>query len=312
MNLETSLAGLRLSHPILIGAGLFKLEHELAKALLIGAAGVEIGGFTYESREGNKDGRNFESFEYGALNSRGLPNLGINYLRQHLNAMVAMAHAAKKVLLVNVAGDNPDQFAELAMVVIEGGADGVVVNVGCPNKWSGDKQERVISYDPRGFELVLQAVCENVRSKYPNARIFVKLSPYFDYVLLAEIDSLINIYKPAAVIATNTAPNGYWSKDGQPLLTVTKGFGGYSGVGLRPISRGNTRLHKQYLDPEIDLVAVGGINSGRCVDESITEDGATAVQVVTAIGARHERDDVIGRMLTDYVEILEARQPATV
>lgn len=144
---ERTLAGkVRLEHPIMNGPGwACKSVEEVETLAASASAGIMVGAITKEAREGNPGDTSFFDIPHLSSNSLGMPNRGLAYYRDEeaLHRMVEIAHKAGKPIFVNVAGSNEEEFVELAIFVEEAGADGVQLNLSCPNV----KGKSVICYD---------------------------------------------------------------------------------------------------------------------------------------------------------------------
>ena len=67
---------------------------------------------------------------------------------------------------------------------------------------------------------------------------------------------------------------------GSPVISPKGGYGGLSGPAVKPIALAQVRKFSELLDPSIDIVGVGGVQSGQDVYDMILC-GAKVVQVGT-------------------------------
>ncbi|MBI4023048.1 dihydroorotate dehydrogenase [Candidatus Berkelbacteria bacterium] len=294
------LAGLTLEHPIMNGAGVCKGE-ELPELLNSAAGAIVIGSITKEGRLGN-DGTTYWSNGQASINSLGLPNAGATFYQEHLGTMVDEAHAAGKPLFLSIAGFTPDEYAELYELGGQAGVDLVEANLGCPNVWEGREQKRIASFDPEAIDRVLRAITALGwdASELPLA---LKVSPYSDPSLLAEVAAVVKQHSVVRVLTTmNTFPNAYAVDEvGTARITAAGGFGGYAGPAIKPIGIGQVRQWRAHLPDRIQIIGVGGVSTGRDVRDYV-EAGASAVQVVTAY-CQHGRR-VFERILSEYVTLV--------
>jgi len=299
-DLAVDLMGLRLEHPLMNAAGTCKLVEEVNQLSRSATSAVLVGSITVDERPGNS-GNVYWAGTMFSLNSLGLPNPGARYYHQHLPAMVARAREAGKPLLVSVAGFSPEEYAELAGLALDRGADGVELNLGCPNVWHGDRQERIACFDPSLVAAILQGVEERVGAE---ARVSVKISPFSDPCALVEVARVIEEHRVAkAVTTTNTFPNAFTYDDsGQPTISPGGGLAGLAGPALKPIGLGQVRQLREVLPERIQVIGVGGIGSGRDVLEYLRA-GATATQIATAYLARYER--VFSTFLAEMVDLAQ-------
>ncbi len=303
MELKVNLAGIPLEHPLMNAAGTCKLlqgpdgVRELARSA---AAAIMVGGITVEQREGN-EGEVYWANELFSLNSLGWPNRGKLYYQQHLPEMVAVAHGAGKPLFVNVGGFNPSEYAILAELAFEGGADLVELDLSDPNLWQNGKQKLIPCFDPRLVDEILHRVEEKVGSE---AKVAVKLSPFSDPFGLSEVARVIGQSKLVkAVTAVNTFPNALsYDEKGKPRITPGGGLAGLAGPAIKPIALGQVKQLRGMLPEHIDIIGVGGISTGRDILDYFKA-GAVAVQVATAL--LEKRAKIFSLLLTELIEALD-------
>lgn len=303
MNAETTvnLAGVQLQHPLMNAAGTCKLldGSEGVKNLARSAtAAVMVGSITLEPRTGNSGDVYWASDVY-SLNSLGLPNPGVPYYSKHLPEMVDVAHKADKPLFVSVAGFSPDEYATLAEVARNGGADLIELNLGCPNVWQGSQQKRIACFDSRLVEDILGRVEERIGV---NNRVSVKISPFSDPFSLNEVAQVVGRFGLVkAVTSINTFPNSFsCDSNGKPRIAPGGGLAGLAGCAVKPIGLGQVKQLRDCLPAHIQIVGVGGISSGQDILD-YQRVGATAVQIATAFLER--REQVFSSLLAELVEV---------
>lgn len=293
------LGPITLEHPIMNAAGTCKLVEDVEKLAPSAVAAILVGSITVEDRAGNSG--NTYQFDprrgLYSLNSLGLPNPGKKYYHKCLPEMVAMAHKAGKPLILSGAGFTPAEYAELALLARDGGADLFEANLGCPNVWDGGKQKRIASFSPYLVAEILRTVSDAVGNDIPLA---VKVSPFSDPYLLAEIAGVVLTSPILCVTAVNTFPNAFgFSERGERLITPAEGLAGLGGPALKPIGLGQVKQWRSLLPPHMHLIGAGGISNGKDVWEYLRV-GATAVQVATMYLERGEA--VFSTLLQEFAE----------
>ncbi len=297
MNSSVEIAGIRLEHPVMNAAGTCKLLEDVRKLARSASAAIMVGSITSELREGNS-GDTYWAGKIFSLNSLGLPNPGASYYRKHVPSMVAIAHAVGKPLWVSVAGFSPTEYAMLAEVAFDGGADLVELNLGCPNVWLGTQQKRPASFDPELVGSILSTVQHRVGQ---DAVVAVKMSPFSDVEALGVVAGVIGVGELVKIVtAVNTFPNGFaLCPDGRHRITPGGGLAGMAGPALKPIGLGQVRQFRALLPERIAVVGVGGVTHGEDVLE-YQRSGAVAVQVATAYLERH--DQVFTTLLQEFLD----------
>lgn len=299
MDLSTNLAGISLEHPIMNGGGTCKRldgEEGVEGFLRTMISAIVVGSITVEPRTGNS-GNAYFYCEPFSLNSLGMPNPGVEYWRQNLPEAVRRCHDVNKALIINVAGFNVEDYLLLTEMAVEGGADIVEWNFGCPNIIDGGIQKDIFSFD---FEL-MNEVAEKAEAKVgSDVRVAVKVSPYSNPADIKRVATVCKLHRIVKVlVTTNTFPNGFGFRYPEaPAITPNKGLAGTAGPCLKPIGLGQVVQFKRELEPCMDVVGVGGINSGRDVLHYRMA-GATACQVVTAYMERGK--SIFNTILDEYI-----------
>lgn len=270
---------------------------ELSKSV---ASVILTGSYTKLKRTGN-EGNVWWVGSGVALNSLGMPNGGEEYLKDTLRLMVQVAHDAGKSLIVNVAGFNAGEYAELTETALEHGADGVELNLGCPNVVTGDNERKPIpSYSEDVFAEILETVslvCDDTTV------IWIKVSPNPMGDMIKRLAARVARHKCVkAVTAINTFPNCYaLGPGGKPRITV--GLAGMSGAALKTVGLGQVLQWRQALPLRTKVIGVGGIRTGQDIDD-YAKVGADAFQVTTELLKSGTLDaHVLGTMVREYDEL---------
>jgi dihydroorotate dehydrogenase (NAD+) catalytic subunit len=271
LNLAVELApgrkrGLALRNPVMTASGTFSNGLEAARIFDVQRLGAIVSkGTTLKPRPGNPQPRIAET-PSGMLNSIGLQNIGVEALVRE----VAPVWATWQVpVIVNIAGDSVDEFAELAARLTRvPGVSGIEVNVSCPNVAVGGM---LFGQDPRQAAAVTAAV---VRAA--TLPVIVKLTPNVtDIVGVAR--AVVDAGADAICLINTVQAMAIDVQARRPLLANV--FGGLSGPAIKPLA---LRMVYQVAGAAgVPIVGCGGIRSGEDALEFIMA-GATAVEVGTA------------------------------
>jgi dihydroorotate dehydrogenase (fumarate) len=152
----------------------------------------------------------------------------------------------------------------------------VELNLACPNVIG----KPIIAYDFDQMKMILATISKKKYS-FP---LGLKLPPYLDSLHLQQAASIINDYKHMVryVASINTIGNALALDDVSqaPFISSNNGLAGLSGPAVKYTALANVRQMRSHLDPSIDVVGVGGIETGSDAFLFLLC-GATAVQVGT-------------------------------
>jgi dihydroorotate dehydrogenase len=271
--------------PISNAAGTVKLIEQAQRVARAPVAEVVIGSYTIDPRDGN-GGKVYESRAGIVLNALGLPNPSAMYACEHRDEFLALG----KPVVVSIAGFQVQEFAVLTSMF--DWAQAIEVNLGCPNVWDDGEQKRIGSFDPAYVRAVLREV-EGF------AKVRVKLSPYSDPVLLAEVAGVVDDFEVEAVVASNTFPNG-WLPD---ALSVS--YGGVSGSVMKAIVLGQVR---QFVALGHRVIAAGGVRAGADLADYEAA-GAIGVQVASRYLDGGEDPGVFADLLADATPLPSSAAP---
>ncbi len=292
--LRTKIAGLELQNPVGLAAGFDKNAVAIKPIFDLGFGFLEVGAVTPQSQPGNPKPRAFRIIEEKAIvNHYGFNNDGMVRVNNRLKKF-----AKRSIIGVNIGAnkDSTDMANDFNSVLscCSSNVHFATINISSPNT----KRLRDLQSKEKLQEL-LETVThtnENSPSKIP---IFVKISPDLEYKELEHIVTLVQDYKLAGIIATNTSTE-------YALLRSTEGFvrGGISG---EPLFRKSTKVLAQLStisDGQLPLIGVGGISSGKDAFEKICA-GASAVQLYSALTFLGPK--LITSILRDLNQILDER-----
>jgi len=263
--LVTEIAGLKLANPTMLAAGILGLTGSSLRSVVeAGAGAVVTKSVGLKPREGYPN-PTVVQVECGLLNAVGLPNPGIHHFIEEIRE----AKETGVPIIVSVYGYSSEEFAEVAKVATEAGADALELNVSCPHV---EETGAEIGSDP---ELVTEVVRE-VKKKVEKP-VFVKLTP--NVANIAEIAKAAVEAGADAITAINTVrAMTIEIETTRPLLANR--IGGLSGPAIKPIAV--RCVYEVYREVDVPVIGCGGITTWRDAVEFMLA-GASAVQIGTAI-----------------------------
>lgn len=228
VNLQVNVGGLLMKNPVTVASGTFGYGAEYADYFDVSQLGaVTVKSLSLEPRAGNPPPRIVET-PAGMLNAIGLQNVGLDtYLKEKLPYL----REQKCVIIANIYGNGPDEYAVLARRLEDaGGADAIEMNLSCPNVHDPQNARGggLVAQHPDQVARYTEAVKQATRLP-----VFVKLSP-----------NVTDIVAPAraaeeagadAVALINTLIGMAIDPETQrPLLSNI--VGGLSGPAIRPVA----------------------------------------------------------------------------
>ncbi|GMH46338.1 hypothetical protein TrRE_jg1890 [Triparma retinervis] len=301
LDLSTTICGKKLSTCIYNASGprtgssdaLSKVASSRSGAVLAKSA-------TVNEQTGNPLPRTFQADGKGSLNSEGLPNKGIDYYLSQDTIEESMGESGKPYF-VSISGHNlADNLAMLKKIDSVDGVSGVELNLACPNVIG----HPIIAYDFDQMDAVLSAVSK-LKLQKP---LGVKLPPYFDGPHFAAAAKVLNKYKSSISYAAsiNTVGNALVvdTVAEMPAISPKGGFGGLSGPAVKYTALANVKKMRDLLDETIDVVGVGGVETGEDAFQFLLC-GAAAVQV----GTKHwiEGAKCFDRIVGELEELMEKK-----
>lgn len=256
-------------------AALSKVAGSAAGAILSKSA-------TVASQTGNPQPRTWHSpDDKASMNSEGLPNSGIDYYidpKTISETLEGCPPGTTKPYMVSISDKNLKDNLEMMDRIskIQEKIASVELNLACPNVIG----KPIIAYD---FEQ-LRDILKTIKSKNYSFILGLKLPPYLDGKHLQEAASVINEYADMVrfVVCINTIGNALAIDDVSeaPFIASNNGLAGLSGPAVKYTALANVRQMRNALNKKIDIVGVGGIESGIDVFNMLLC-GANAVQVGT-------------------------------
>jgi len=263
--LETEIAGIKLSNPTMLAAGILGISSTFFKRIADAGAGAIITkSVGLKSRKGYANPTVVE-VHCGMLNAMGLPNPGIKEFAEEIKE-------AKKIgvpIIVSIFGFSADEFALVAKEAAKSGADALELNVSCPHV---EKAGAEIGQDPRLVAEVVKKV-----KKAVNVPVFVKLTPNVNDICKiaitaanagADAITAVNTFRAMAIDAETMRP------------ILANKIGGLSGAAIKPIAL--SCVFEIYRAVKIPILGCGGITDWQDAVEFFLA-GASAVQIGTAI-----------------------------
>ncbi|KRN25455.1 dihydroorotate oxidase [Lacticaseibacillus camelliae] len=275
LSLETTIAGRHFDRCLMNAAGVRCQSSRDLDALVQSHAGAYVTkSATPAPRPGNPSPR-MATMPHGSFNSMGLPNNGLAY---YLNYVLADEQKRPgKTNFLSLAGTSLDDNLAMLHQINDSAYQGFVeLNLSCPNV-PGHPQT---GYDFEATRQTLEAVFE-----FYQKPLGVKLPPYFDMAHFDTIADILNQFPLSFVTTINSVGNGLIVNFETETAAIKPkgGFGGIGGASIKPTALANVRALAQRLNPDIAVIGVGGIMSGRDAFEHILC-GASMLQIGTQFG----------------------------
>ena len=262
---------LKFKNKLGIAAGLDKNGDYFNALGSLGFGFIEIGTITPLPQPGNSRPRIFRFFSEGAIVNRlGFNNKGLQYMIKNLekrkyNGVLGINIGANKTSEGNKrVKDYIDCFSALHKY-----ADYITINISSPN--TPNLRD---FHNKDNLEFLLHSINEEKLKLGYKKPIFLKISPDEDNESILNVVGLVKKYNFDALIATNTTTDKSLLKNNSNL------DGGLSG---KPLFKKSNELIKyiKSIDPEINIVGVGGIFNKDDFQEKI-QAGAALAQIYTS------------------------------
>lgn len=271
IDLSVRIKNLKFETPFLNASGVWcTTENEIDEILKSEAGGVVFKTMTLEKRVGNPEPRLYVTDDF-SINSMGLPNLGVDYYCQ----IASKLKKYQKPLIASFAGFKEKEFYILAEKIDNADFDGLEVNLSCPNL----EGKGIFAYD---LDLSFK-ILKNLK-KITKKVIGVKLPPYNDRETIKKIAEKFLQLKIDFVTLINSYPLGAFidTKNERLVIKPNQGIGGLGGRVLKPISLAQVILFHKFSQGKIDIIGVGGVETGDDVYQYILA-GAKLVGVGTRL-----------------------------
>ncbi|MDF1496626.1 MAG: quinone-dependent dihydroorotate dehydrogenase [Patescibacteria group bacterium] len=276
--LETDIAGIKLAHPLGVGAG-FDKEGRIVKILKeVGFSFVEVGTVTGQMSPGNPRPRLWRlPLDNALVVNYGLVSSGADVCRQRFAEEseewpIPVGISVAKSNVPNLSGEAGLEDLLMAFQKLQLYANYVTVNVSCPNV--GD--DCLYCDDSNLYRELLK----RINDLHPFKPVFFKLSPELSEDRMLEILRDTEPYPWAkGFVLTNLTH----SRDG--LISPKKDelkSGGVSGPGLRNKADKALAFMAKNGGYRFEFIGIGGIDSVDDLYRKIRL-GASAVQIVTGL-----------------------------
>ncbi len=297
--LKTTLGGLELENPLIVGAGWDKKGRAVLGLWHLGFASVEVGSVLEYGQPGSSKPRLFMVSSGVAINWLGFNSPGMDVVAKnldtykHANIPIGISLGLNKDVEHD---DAPKAYGTVAKRMYEY-AGYFAINVSSPNT-PGLRKLQDKEHTVHIIEAVNVAMDE-LGSRKP---LFVKIAPDLSYEAIDELLQVAIDHDITGIIASNTTINTELKgKYGAKWKNSPGGLSGDDEDYRRITTEIISHIYKQAGD-KLDIIGVGGINSAESAIEKIKA-GAKALQLVTAI--RGEGPAVAGKInrgIVDYME----------
>ena len=265
-DLTVNIAGVEFKNPVITASGTFGFGREYSEFYpLREIGGLSCKGITLKPRMGNPPPRIAET-PSGILNAVGLQNPGVDHF---IERDLPWLKEQETVVIANIAGNTPEEYAQMAEKLSESSVDMIEMNISCPNVKHGGVQFGTSCQSVGAITREVRAHC-----KKP---LMVKLSPTVSDI--AEIARAAESEGADALSLINTL-TGMRIDINTRRPIIRNNTGGLSGPAVFPVA---VRMVWQTAGAvKIPVVGMGGISTWRDAVEMMLA-GASAIQVGTAL-----------------------------
>ena len=294
--LETELFSKKIPNPIGLAAGFDKSAEVYNSLFKFGFGFIEVGTVTPKMQLGNPKPRIFRLEKDQALINR----LGFNNHGSEIVSKRISNNYPNGLLGINIGPNKEtnkkeeDYYSCLSRLSINAGY--ITVNISSPNT-EGLRD----FHDYNEMKKLLIGLNKIKKEKKINLPIAVKISPDINLKEISGIVELTKSQKIQALVISNTSDNNR-----ENLSDIKKDeSGGLSGKPLEIIS---TKLIKEFYKEtkgEIEIIGVGGVDSGESAFEKITA-GANVVQLYT--GMVYKGPGIVKQIKKELISILKNKK----
>ena len=136
-DLTVNIAGVEFKNPVITASGTFGFGREYSEFYpLREIGGLSCKGITLTPRMGNPPPRIAET-PSGILNAVGLQNPGVDHF---IERDLPWLKEQETVVIANIAGNTPEEYAQMAEKLSESSVDMIEMNISCPNVKHGGVQ----------------------------------------------------------------------------------------------------------------------------------------------------------------------------
>ncbi|MCK5392467.1 MAG: quinone-dependent dihydroorotate dehydrogenase [Deltaproteobacteria bacterium] len=298
-HLKTTLGGLELENPLIVGAGWDKAGRAVLGLWHLGFASVEVGSVLEYEQPGNPKPRLFMvssgvAINWLAFNSPGMDIVSKNLDKyKHTNIPIGISIGLNKDV---EHADAPKAYGTVAKRMYDY-AGYFAINISSPNTPGLRKlQEKERTVD------IIKAVNEAMDECGARKPLFVKIAPDLTYEAVDEILDVALGNPVSGIIAANTTVNpDLKGKYGTRWRNSPGGLSGDDEDYRKMTTEMISHIYRQAGD-KLDIIGVGGVKDAETALEKIRA-GAKALQLVTAI--RGEGTAVAGKINRGIAAYLE-------
>jgi len=222
-------------------------------------------------RSGNREPILYQFNPGEFVNAVGLTNPGAEEFAKKLSTI---NFPQDKFLLASIFGKDVSEFNRVAIALAQY-VDGFELNLSCPHAQGYGMQ---LGQDKDMVSEIVHGVVE-ITSK----PVFAKLTPNAGNI--GEIAKSAVDVGAYGIVAINTVGPGYYSVDGNAVLTNK--VGGLSGVGITPIGLKCVRDIRQAIGDNIPIIGMGGIRNADDV-KAYADVGANFFGIGSALAGMNE------------------------
>ncbi len=291
--LETVLFNEKIPNPIGLAAGFDKSAEVYNSLFKLGYGFVEIGTVTPKRQLGNPKPRIFRLERDQALINR----LGFNNHGSEIVSKRISNNLPNGFLGVNIGPNkdtkNKEEDYFICLTKLSSNANYITINISSPNT-EGLRD----FHDQKELEKLLNGINKTIKDKNLSKPIAIKLSPDINDSEIGKIIELILKYKVSGIVVSNTTDTNR-----ENLSDLKKNeTGGLSGRPLKDISTNLIKKFYKETKGKIQIIGVGGVDSGHSAFEKITA-GADVVQLYT--GMVYKGPGVVKDMKKELISILK-------
>lgn len=265
IELGMQVSRLNMPNPTMLASGILGMSAEtLREVAKAGAGAVVTKSISLKPNSGYPNPTVIQ-VECGFLNAVGLPNPGVHKFVEEIRTLKDI----NVPLIVSVFGFSPEEYAEVAELAIEAGANAVELNLSCPH-FKGTGAE--IGQDPDMIRLTVKAVKDRV-----DKPVFAKLTPNTAHI--GELAEAAVSAGADAITAINTVKAMAIDVETfKPILANR--FGGLSGAAIKPIAV--RCVYEIYEAINVPIIGCGGVRGWKDAVELMLA-GASAIQIGSSI-----------------------------
>ena len=291
--LESKIFNTKIINPIGLAAGFDKSAEVYNSLFKFGFGFIEVGTVTPKKQFGNPKPRVFRLENDRALINRlGFNNDGLEEVSKRLQK-----YSPSGFLGVNI-GPNKDSKNRIndylkCLEEIHLFANYITINISSPNT-PGLRD----FHNESSLLNLLQNINDFVKKKNIQKPLVLKISPDIENSEVSYIIELIKKFNIRGIIISNTTDKNRENLTGKHKSET----GGLSGEPLNKISNNLIRKFYKEIKGKIEIIGVGGINSGMTAYEKL-KSGANLLQLYT--GMVYEGPGIVKKIKTELIEILK-------